>query len=227
MDLLSNKNIFVVAAHPDDEILGCGGTMAKAISQGASISILLLGEGPTSRENEESAHSHAKESAHQAAKAFGITNLFFGNLPDNRFDSIPLLDIVKIIEEHADNVRPDIVLTHHCGDLNIDHSLTHRATITAFRPLPECKPICIAGFEIPSSTEYTPPNTLPAFRPNIYVDISNFLEQKKTALKAYASEMRPWPHPRSNQAIDHLAHLRGSQAGVTAAECFSLYRAIT
>lgn len=224
-----NKSILVVAAHPDDEILGCGGTIAKAKSQGASISFLLLGEGPTSRKcaDDTQTKDFAVTSAQEAAEALGVDNVFFGNLPDNKFDSLPLLDLVKLIEKTGNEVKPDIVFTHHFGDLNIDHSQTHRATITAFRPLPGSKPVTLLGFEVLSSTEYAPPNSLPPFEPNVYVDIEPYLNLKMTALEAYSSEMCPWPHPRSMETTEHLARLRGAHCGCKAAEAFILYRSIS
>lgn len=221
--------VFVVAAHPDDEMLGCGGTLARFAEQGALIHILLLGEGPTARLTEsDDAPLVARHSAQTAAKALGIPsqNVYFASLPDNRFDTVPLLDIVQRIETLAAQVRPDIVFTHHVGDMNQDHRLTHQAVMTAFRPLPGTKAVTLLGFEVLSSTEYTPPHTAPAFCPNVFVDISATLGKKCSALDAYASEMRPWPHPRSVEAVRHLAALRGASCGRDAAEAFMLYRVL-
>lgn len=224
------QSILVVAAHPDDEMLGCGGTLARFAAQGAKITILLLGEGPLSREGssaeQQDAHTHALKSANAAAESLGITDVRFGNLPDNAFDSVPLLDIVKTIEAVAETIQPDLVLTHHFGDLNIDHELTHRAVMTAFRPLPGARASTILGFEILSSTEYATPCAATAFTPNVYVDISNFLEQKQRALQQYETEMRNWPHPRSYKGVEYLARLRGCHCGKDAAEAFVLCREI-
>lgn len=223
-----NKNILVVAAHPDDEILGCGGTIAKAREAGATVSFLILGEGPTSRATaqDDKTKSEAIIAARNAADILDVTNIFFGSFPDNRFDSLPLLDLIKFIEQVAQEVQPDIVFTHHYGDLNIDHSYTHRATMTAFRPLPDHKPLTLLGFEVLSSTEYSPPNSLPQFSPNVFINIENFIEKKQLALKAYDSEICEWPHPRSTETTRHLAQLRGAHSGCKAAEAFILYRTI-
>lgn len=229
MDMLSNsQKMFVIAAHPDDEILGCGGTIAKAVAAGVDVSVLLLGEGPTSRQGSsvDSERTHATDSAQIAAQKLGVTNIYYGALPDNKFDTVPLLDVIKIIEKHADEVQPDLVITHHYGDLNVDHSITHRAVMTAFRPLPETKQVTVLGFEVLSSTEYATPNAMPMFVPNIYVNISKFLSEKVRALEAYQSEMRAFPHPRSFEAVEHLARLRGAHSGCHAAEAFVLYRAL-
>ncbi|MSS27813.1 PIG-L family deacetylase [Desulfovibrio sp. PG-178-WT-4] len=223
------RNTLVVAAHPDDEMLGCGGTLARLSAQGAHITILLLGEGPLARGTEAAdARANARLSAQRAASVLGVgtADVHFASLPDNRFDTVSLLDIIQRIESLAGRVQPDLVLTHHAGDMNQDHRLTHQAVMTAFRPLPDSNPLSILGFEVLSSTEYTPPQTAPPFCPNVFVDISVTLEKKCLALQEYASEMRPWPHPRSIEAVKHLAALRGCFCGCEAAEAFILYRTL-
>lgn len=226
--LNNSQKMFVIAAHPDDEVLGCGGTIAKAVAAGVDVSVLLLGEGPTSREDSSavSERIHATDSAQIAAQTLRVTNIYYGALPDNKFDTVPLLEVVKIIEKYVEKIQPDLVITHHSGDLNVDHSITHRAVMTAFRPLPETKPVAILGFEVLSSTEYATPHAMPTFVPNVYINISKFLSEKFSALEAYRSEMRAFPHPRSFEAVEHLARLRGAHSGCNAAEAFILYRAL-
>lgn len=229
MKNFSSNRVLVVAAHPDDEMLGCAGTLARLKKNGSQITILLLGEGPTARAPSAALFSVVKAEAFTssvlAAKALGIQDIRHASFPDNRFDTVPLLDLVQCIERVIEEIDPDLVLTHHSGDLNMDHQLTHRAVVTATRPLPGKKKVnAIWGFEVLSSTEYAPANTMPPFCPTIYVEISDFLMKKQKALESYASEMRPWPHPRSHEAVDHLARLRGSQCGCDAAEAFILYR---
>lgn len=224
------RTALVVAAHQDDEMLGCGGTLARLRIAGAKVTILLLGEGPTSRVTDETflepVRREAFDSSIAAAAVLDIRDVHCVGLPDNQFDTVPLLHIVQHIETIAARVQPDLVLTHFAGDLNLDHQLTCRAVVTAFRPLPGCKPVQILGFEVLSSTEYAPPGMGASFHPTAYVDITAFLEAKHRALAAYASEMLPWPHPRSREAVEHLARLRGSQCGLEAAEAFVLYRGI-
>lgn len=229
--MLSFKKIFVIAAHPDDEMLGCGGTLTRLLEYGASVTILLLGEGPTARldcgkEGQDEARHSARHSAVKSAEVLGIGDVRFGQLPDNSFDTVPFLSIVQLIEKVADEIKPDLVFTHHAGDLNLDHQLTHKATLTVFRPLPGCNPATILAFEVLSSTEYTTPGSLPPFLPNLYVDISEHLATKQRALEKYSSEMRPWPHPRSHEAVEHLARLRGCECGIEAAEAFMLCRGV-
>ncbi len=227
---LKARNVLVVAAHPDDETLGCGGTLARLQAMGCHVRILLLGEGPLARENEDAfarqVRAEAQASALKAAEVLGIKEVYFASLPDNRFDSICLLEVIKKIEAVAEEFQPDIVFTHHSGDLNLDHVITNRAVMTAFRPLPGVKVPAILAFEVLSSTEYSPPGLGMPFQPTVYIDIEQFLELKQKALAAYASEMRPWPHPRSHEAVEHLARLRGSQCGNVAAEGFVLLRGV-
>ena len=221
-------NVLVVAAHPDDEILGCGGTLAKLSQQGAHITIVLLGEGPTSRNEPDpgTVRSGASVSALTASAILGVSDVRFLALPDNRFDTIPLLDIVQAIEAISAEIVPDVVFTHHAGDMNQDHRVAHQAVMTAFRPLPQSKPVALLGFEILSSTEYAPAHTAPFFAPTIFVNITSYLNTKQKALEAYSSEMRLWPHPRSHEGIAHLAALRGCACGYEAAEAFVLYRSV-
>lgn len=218
------KNILVVAAHPDDEMLGCGATLAKLVRAGATVTMLLLGEGPMSRGADGTQRERAVASARAAAKQLGISDVRFGSLPDNSFDTVSLLSIIRLVEEVADEVLPDTVFTHHAGDLNVDHQRTHQAVMTAFRPLPTQKPVLLLGFEVLSSTDYTPAGTLTPFMPQVYVDVAETLAAKQLALAEYGEEMRPWPYSRSHQAVEHLARLRGANVGMEAAEAFVLYR---
>lgn len=218
------KTILVVAAHPDDEMLGCGGTIARRLKEGDRVHVVIMAEGITSRTHgaeEEVSMLHA--AAARAHDTLGTTSLTFHRLPDNRMDSVPLLDIVKIIENHVIMMRPDIVYTHHGNDMNIDHNRTHDAVLTACRPTPECTVRTILFFEVPSSTEWRPSAS---FQPNWFEDIAETLPAKMEALRHYRSEIREWPHPRSYDAVEHLARWRGATAGVEAAEAFMLGRNI-
>ncbi len=224
------NSILVIAAHPDDEILGCGGTIAKHINNGDIVNILIISEGETSRqENRDRSLSEDKldmlsNSAKNASNVLGVNNLELLNLPDNRLDSLDRLDIIKIIEKKVEKYLPNIIYTHHSGDLNIDHQLINEATITATRPMPGNKVQTILSFETVSSTEWQFSNKEKVFYPNWFVDISSFWDKKKQALQAYKSEMREWPHPRSIKALEYLNHWRGSQIGTEYAEAFYVLR---
>ena len=162
----------------------------------------------------------------RAGTLIGIKDFFFLCLPDNKMDSIDFLDIVQQLEPYLEQIMPDIIYTHHAGDLNIDHRLTHQAVMTACRPQPDFCVSAILCFEIPSSTEWQPPDSNIAFCPNWYVDISDTFDIKTAALKEYASEIRQWPHARSIEAVHSLNRWRGASVGVNAAEAFVLARHI-
>jgi LmbE family N-acetylglucosaminyl deacetylase len=222
--------ILVVVAHPDDEVLGCGATIARFTQEGHEVFIAILGEGITSRyQRREQADPSLIKTLHatsrQVAQLLGVEDLFFYSLPDNRFDTLPLLDLVKIIEELIARLEPEVIYTHHGGDLNIDHMVTHRAVLTATRPVGGCPVRELYAFEVPSSTEWTFGQLQPSFRPNVFMDISDTLEAKMQAMALYESEVRPFPHPSSPDAIRAIARRWGSTAGVEAAEAFELVRA--
>lgn len=229
------NNILVVAAHPDDEILGCGGTMAKHIDQGDNVHVVIMAEGLTSRYNtREEAFKHSqtmqtdldllKETARKANAILGVNDVYFEGFPDNRMDSVDLLDIVKRIEFHIQRTQPDAIYTHHVGDVNIDHQQIHNAVITASRPMPGGLKPTLLFFEVASSTHWRPPVSAQPFNPNWFVDITHQLERKLSALSVYEGEMRPWPHARSVKALEHLAHWNGANIATEAAECFALGR---
>jgi LmbE family N-acetylglucosaminyl deacetylase len=219
------KNVLIVAAHPDDEVLGCGGTIARHTAEGSTVNVIFLADGVTARDRADSAERQRRQAAaHQAANCLGIHSVQFHNFPDNRLDTIELIKIVQTIEQAIAQHQPDTVLTHHAGDVNIDHQRVHQAVVTACRPQPGHPVRTLLFFEVPSSTEWQPPGSAPAFTPNWFVDISSTLDCKLNALDAYAEELRVWPHPRSLQAVEALARWRGATVGVEAAEAFILGR---
>lgn len=223
-----NRIIVILAAHPDDEVLGCGGTIAKLADEGATIHVAFLADGVFSRAGEASVQqaelTARRAAAQKACDILGVRSVFFGEFPDNRMDTIALLDIIKPLEVLIAKYQPDTIFTHHAGDVNIDHRRIHEAVVTACRPQRGHPVKTLLCFEVPSSTEWQLPGSAPVFAPNWFVDISDTLERKLAALDAYAAELRDWPHPRSRQGVKHLAHWRGATVGVNAAETFMLGR---
>lgn len=217
--------VLVLAAHPDDEVLGCGATLAKLASVGASVHVAFLADGETSRPGHDGAAGvQARQAAaHKACQLLGVSSVSFGGFPDNRLDGVDLLDLVKVIEVQVAQRKPQLVLTHHGGDLNVDHRRVHQAVITACRPQPGHCVETLLFFEVPSSTEW---QVLPGapFLPNWFEDVTDWVERKLLALQAYEAELRAWPHPRSVQAIEALLQWRGATVGVVAAEAFMLGR---
>ena len=225
------SSVLIVAAHPDDEILGCGGTMARLAREGHEVRIAILAEGMSSRypqredaDQQQLRHLHAR--AQQAADKVGAKELVLCKLPDNRLDTVPLLDVVKLVEELVTRFHPEVVYTHHPGDLNVDHGVVHRAVLTATRPLAGQCVREIYAFEVPSSTEWAFQRLEPSFRPNVFVDITATLETKIEALACYDTETRKFPHPRSAEALRAIATRWGSVAGLVAVEAFELIRSV-
>jgi N-acetylglucosamine malate deacetylase 1 len=224
--------ILVVAAHLDDEVLGCGATVAKWIDAGNVVNVLIMAEGATSRDSvrdvslKDKELSLLKRSANLAGEILGVSSVKILGFPDNRMDSIDLLDVVKVVESEIEQLQPKTVVTHHSGDLNLDHRVVHQAVMTACRPLPNHTVRRLLTFETPSSTEWQSPSLTTPFQPNWFEDVSKTIGRKIEALKVYHSEMREWPHARSLQSVEYLARLRGASVGCEAAEAFMLMREI-
>ena len=216
----------MVAAHPDDEVLGCGGYIAARVKSGDEVDVTFLSDGVTSRDkNLGISEIEARRiAARSASNVLGVKDVSFGDFPDNKLDSVPILEVIKTIEAVVKRVRPSIVVTHFGGDLNIDHRIVNQAVLTACRPTANQVVKQVIFFEVPSSTEWQVPTEGQAFVPNWFEDISQTLELKVKALMMYEHELREWPHPRSVKAVEHLAHWRGASCGVDAAEAFVLGR---
>lgn len=223
------SKVLVVAAHPDDELLGVGGTLIRHSKAGDQVYSFILGEGQTSRwANRAEAPAEMIDELHRdsisAAGILGITKTYFASLPDNRFDDVDLLDVIKEIEKVVEEVDPDIIYTHSQLDLNIDHRLTHAGVLTVTRPMADCRVREIYSFETLSASEWNFSEM--SFRPNYFVDISDEIEQKTEAMTVYQSELRDWPHPRSVEGIRTLAQYRGMQVGMRYAEAFEVVRVL-
>lgn len=220
------RAVLVVAAHADDEALGCGGAIARHVAAGDDVHLVLMADGVNSRLGADTKDlDNRVKAASKAQRILGVAQTHMLGLRDNAMDSVPLLQIVQTLEPHIQRVAPEIVYTHHHGDLNVDHRLTQKAVMTACRPQPGSPIREIYGFEVLSSTEWATPNVEP-FVPCCFVDITDQLPAKLEALEAYADEMRPTPHSRSLEHAAVLARHRGYSIGVEAAEAFVVYRII-
>ena len=203
LKVMEKATVMVIAAHPDDEILGCGGTIAKHIENGELVYILIISEGETSRQDKRDRTqakgklNELKKCAIAASSRLGVKNIKMLNFPDNRLDSIDRLDLIKEIEREILEASPNLIYVHHIGDLNIDHRRIHEAVITACRPQPGNCVKKLLSYEVASSTEWQVKGSGAAFEPNLFIDISGQIEKKLEALKVYKGEMRDWPHSRS------------------------------
>lgn len=224
----------VVAAHPDDELLGLGATMNRLIFEmNVSTHVVILGEGITSRSDnrdvkmwEQQLNIH-RANIQKAQEAIGYGSVNSHDFPDNRFDSVPLLDIIKVIEKEKGQFKPDIIFTHHGGDVNIDHQRTFEAVITATRPMQHETVKTIITFETPSGTEWRASSDPHHFIPNLFVSVSMANVQAKIAgMEHYEFERRNYPHPRSPEALKIQAQRWGVAVGCEFAEAFCLIRSI-
>lgn len=217
--------VLVVAAHADDEALGCGGTIARHVAEGDSVHVVFLADGVSSRAQGLEQLEPRQAATEQAREILGISSVTCLGLPDNRLDSLPLIEVVQPLEALIRNLKPSIIYTHHYGDLNVDHRVAHQAAMTACRPLPGSSVREIYAFEIMSSTEWASVGLAP-FLPNHFVDVSSYIEVKTLALKAYALEMRPQPHSRSFENVLYRTRSIGHMVGVMAAEAFMAMRVV-
>lgn len=219
---MKNK-ILVIVAHPDDEILGVGGTILKHIKKGEEVSILILSDGEISKDGNVDVEKRESQ-AKKVTQCLGVKNIFTERLPDNQFDSISLLRITKEVEKVIKIVEPDTVYTHHVYDLNIDHRLTFQAVLTACRPQLNFCVKKILTFETLSSTEWQIKDQNNMFCPTEHVNISDFIDRKIEILKIYKDELREYPHPRSVEGVRVLAQYRGMEVGLKYAEAFQTVR---
>ncbi len=232
--IFENKRILVVVAHPDDELLGLGATMHKLIHEhNCVIRAIILGEGITLRPDvrdqkkwQEELTIH-RQNIEEARKSIGYESMGIYDFPDNRFDSVDLLDIIKVIEKEKEEFNPEIIFTHHGGDVNIDHQRTFEAVVTATRPMSHEKVHTIITFETSSGTEWIASSEPRKFVPNLFVEVSEQnVEAKIKGMEAYEFEKRLFPHPRSPEALKILAQQRGIIVGKNYAEAFCIVRSI-
>lgn len=234
LEFLKNRKILVIVAHPDDEVLGIGGTINLLVKQGAFVKVVILGEGITSRAKNRNIQKDKhkllqhKKNIEDAKDYLSYHELSVYDLPDNRFDSIPLLEIIKIIEKEKKDFNPDVIFTHHNGDLNIDHKKTFEAVYTAVRPTENEAVKTLICFETMSGTEWASPSEPKKFSPNFFIELSeNEIYNKTKAMNCYKYEKRDFPHPRSSKAIINRAISWGVTIGKNYAEPFQIIRIIS
>ena len=219
------KRILVIGAHPDDETLGMGGTIARHTANGDEVVIATVADTGTARYEEETI-ALVRQCCLKAAGLLGVSDVRFGGFADQKLDVVPILDITHWLEGVLRDVKPQIMYTHHRGDINRDHQIVHEGTLTAARPYFSPYVERILCYETPSATEWAGPYVESAFLPNVYIDISAHLETKLKAMSAYKTELNASPHPRSLEALRARALLWGGVVGVAAAEPFVLVREI-
>ena len=235
-------NILVLAAHPDDEVLGMGGTIKKFTKKGFNVKIVIFATGISARRSSNYKNTEnydvddntilkmnkqiekLKIDARSASKVLGVSDIEFLDFPDNEMDLVSNLEITKSIEKIIKKFKPDQVFTHSGFDVNVDHRMLYHATLAATRPKSKSKIKRVYSFEVPSSTEWYFPSQ---FSPNFFVNIDNEIKSKINALKKYKTELNKFPHPRSIMALDAIAKKWGSVSGYNNAEAFTLIRELT
>lgn len=215
---MSNQKVLVLAAHPDDETLGAGATIAKLSSEGKEVKLITFTDGISARGQN---LKNRNKSLDKVSEILGISDYSVGNFPDNEMDSVSMLKVCKFIESSVD-FTPDMIFTHQKNCLNVDHQTVYRAALTVFRPQYGHQ-VKFMSFPVLSSTDYNPGNN---FAPNIFYDVENWVSLKMKALKVYDSEMRPYPHSRSYENVINTMKANGSSVGINYAECFELVRMI-
>jgi len=217
--------VLVVAAHPDDELLGVGATIARHVDAGDTVTAVVVSEGATTRYGAAGERTLV-DAGRAAAAVLGVADLRFLGLPDQHLDARPILEVIQAVEGVTRDVRPEIVYTHHWGDVNRDHRVVSEAVLVACRPVGPDAPRRLLCFETPSSTEWSAPDPASAFVPNWFVDATATIEKKLAAMACYPTELRPPPHPRSLESLRSRAQYWGQIAGRSYAEAFVLVREI-
>jgi LmbE family N-acetylglucosaminyl deacetylase len=217
--------VLVVAAHPDDELLGLGGTIARHSAAGDDVVCVVASEGASTRYGDDAAAS-LEAMGRAAAAVLGVRELRFLGLRDQHLDAQPILSVIQTVEKVVDEIQPDIVYTHHWGDVNRDHRVISEAIMVACRPVGDRYASSVYLFETPSSTEWSWPDPNAAFVPNHFVDISATIDKKLEAMACYASEVRAAPHPRSLDALRSRAAYWGQVITRPYAEAFVVARQV-
>ena len=223
--------VLVVAAHPDDDILGCGATMRRLVKQASSVRVLFLGEGSTCRyegdqvntKEAQTAIKQRQKFAHEALDVLGVDDYVFHDLPCGRFDTTPIIDAGKRVESEIAAFLPDTIFTHFAHDTNNDHRVTFQATLQATRPGAMNQVDNLISFEILSSTEW---KFIDVFTPNLFINIENEIDAKIESFGKYSTEQGSFPFPRSPKGIMVQSNMRGMQVGCHNAEAFCIVRSI-
>lgn len=227
MAMFDLSNVLVVAAHPDDEVLGVGGTIARLLKQQANVTVLVVTDGSSTQYAGDQAASERKDQALQdACKTMGVTNVVHWQYPDMKLDTVPHVELNSAFEQLIRERQFDSIFTHHHGDINLDHRIIYHSVLVAARPQPGQSLKSIFTYYVNSSTEWGARRQDSLFFPNTYVDITATIETKLAALRCYADELREHPHPRSEQSVRDRAAVFGSEVGVPYAEAFQLVLAI-
>jgi LmbE family N-acetylglucosaminyl deacetylase len=217
------KRVLVIAAHPDDEVLGAGATIARLAREGAEVHVAIVTEGCSAQYPGRPDLILVKQTqARSALDILGGGELHFGGLPDMKLDTVPLVEVNRFLEEVVTRVDPDIVFTHHAHDLNRDHRVVHEASMIACRPDARRPVRALYAYDVLGVTNFG--GVAPSFTPNVFFEAHAFLDHKVRALRAYDVEIRPFPHPRSPEGLEAQGRVYGVLSGTLWAEAFQVIR---
>ena len=220
------QRVLCVVAHPDDETLGVGGTLALHAEAGSAVKVLIMSEGEVEKLSDTPRCDTRRECALRAADAMGVSEVEFHDFPDQRLETVPFIELIKTVEKALDTFRPTVVYAHHGGDANTDHQVVFKAVYAACRPMTPLGSLVerFLTFETPSSTDQAPPMSNYAFVPTTFIDVESVWDKKLKALACYPTEMIGGRHPRSFDYIEALARVRGGHSGYLLAEAFVTVR---
>lgn len=225
------ERVLIIAAHPDDEVLGMGGTIAKYAAAGAEVALLIVTDGSSAQYHESddiaAIIEKKKQETKECARILGISSIYYGGLPDMKLDVTPHVMVNAAIEKVVNEFQPDVVYTHFYGDVNKDHQCVYESTLVACRPVTGQTVKKLFAYSVPSSTEWNIQIERSAFMPNWYEDISGiYAEKKYDGFARYETELREYPHPRSIEYLRKADIAEGLRVGIGAAESFLLLRNI-
>lgn len=221
----SSGSVLVIAPHPDDEVLGVGGTIARLVAEGRDVFAAIVTRGDAAMFGEESVEKTRRE-ANEAHELLGVTkSIFLDGFPAALLDTVPQHRLNSALAGVLEDVDPEVIFVPFVGDLHRDHQYIFQSLLVAARPHPGRRLRSIYAYETLSETNWNAPPLTPGFAPNAYLEITSWMESKLAALRIYESQLRPWPHERSIEAVRALAQMRGATVGYEAAEAFMLIRA--
>ena len=216
----------ILAAHPDDEVLGCGATAARLSKEGHEVLPIILCENASVRYDGERMKKEIEEFSRKSSNILGIEKPVFLGLPDQKLDKYSALEMARIIEDVIRKYEPETIFTHHGGDINKDHQIVFEATLVATRPVPNCKVKNVYSYETISSTEWAYTEFYSNFKPTLFFDVTTTLDLKINAFGQYIPEVKDYPHPCSLRSIEIRAKDWGSRVGLRAAEAFQIVRCL-
>ena len=215
--------VLVIAAHPDDETIGAGGTIARHVAHGDEVYWCIVTQGYSPPWSEETLAA-ARRQVYDVQRVLGIQEVFFCGFPTVKLNTVPYIDLCSALQRVVDQVRPEVVYTTPRDDINQDHRIVYEGTLVATRPLPGSSIRRLLCYEISPTTRFGLPTGSSGFVPNVFVDVSQYMDKKLEAVSCYQTELREYPHPRSLEGLRLLAEERGLSVGMKAAECFQLIR---